>query len=331
MLTVPAVLLGILFQAVGSLPAFLCLWIAEQSLLVFAGWLTLFESIPLLQPLDHVHWTAWVFLVMGSVLALLPRGTRLRWLAVPCLVPVFAGTLLNTDEVVHIRVHDVGQGLAVTIDTPEGVVVYDTGVERVGEQVLFPSITRMGHRMIDTLIVSHNDEDHAAGVATLVRRIPVAKSFRSGCDEQRWYMAHVEFRLMSADGHVRQRNDSSCALMVSIGSFRMLIPGDVEKHGEEFLRQRLPGNVTVMVSPHHGSRTSSAPGFLNHFMHDVVVVSAGFANRFGHPHPEIVRRYRQRGMVVYTTADHGAVEVIVHKTGRYTISAARDERDYLWY
>lgn len=209
------------------------------------------------------------------------------------------------------------------------MVVYDTGVERIGEQVLYPTIVRMGHGMIDMLVVSHNDDDHAAGLATLVRRIPVATSFRSGCAEQHWRIAYVEFRLLSAGGHVREHNDSPCAMVVSVGSFRSLILGDVEKHGEERLWQRVLGNVTMMVAPHHGSRTSSAPGSLNHFMPEVVVVSAGFSNRFGHPHPEIVARYRQRGMVVYNNAEHGAVDVIVHRTGRYTISGVRDERDYL--
>ncbi|MEM7366719.1 MAG: hypothetical protein AAF525_22100, partial [Pseudomonadota bacterium] len=205
------------------------------------------------------------------------------------------------------------------------------GVASIGEQVIYPTIVRMGHRMIDTLVVSHNDDDHVGGLTTLANRIPVAQTFRAGCDDKVWRMGRVELQLLSSGNHYRQRNDSSCALMVSTRGFRMLIPGDVEARGEDFLRAQLPGKVSVMISPHHGSRTSSSPGFLNHFMPEVVVISAGYANRFGHPHPEILDRYRHRGMIIYNTAEHGAIDIRVDTEGRYEVHSARHNSDRPWY
>lgn len=334
LLTVPAMLLGVVslvIEPIEPIPAYFMMWIAERSLQVFSACLAGVGELPMLQPAGQVHWSGWLFLIAGSLVALIPRGTRLRWLAVPCLVPMFAGTPSGTDESLYIRILDVGQGLAVTIDTPSGLVVYDTGIGPVGEQVIYPTLARMGHRKIDVLVISHNDDDHAGGLSTLSKRIPIVATYRAGCSERKWQMGHVRMQLLSAGNDQPRHNDASCVLVVSMDSFRMLIPGDVEEAGERYLRSTLAQGMSVLVSPHHGSRTSSSPGFLNHFMPETVVVASGYGNRFGHPHPEILDRYHRRGMQVYNTAYHGAVDITVARTGHHTVRLARSKRQYPWH
>jgi competence protein ComEC len=86
-----------------------------------------------------------------------------------------------------------------------------------------------------------------------------------------------------------------------------------------------------MIAPHHGSLSSSSPQFLNHLSPDLVIVSAGHQNRFGHPHPLVMARYRNRGMSVLNTASSGAITLQVDGDGRYVIEEARKNQQRFWY
>ena len=65
-----------------------------------------------------------------------------------------------------------------------------------------------------------------------------------------------------------------------------------------------------MKVPHHGSAGSSSARFVEAWRPDVVIVSAGRANRFGHPAPDVVRRYLDAGAAVFNTADEGAITLV---------------------
>ena len=87
-------------------------------------------------------------------------------------------------------------------------------------------------------------------------------------------------------------------------------PGDVGREGERALRPRLePGRLTILKAPHHGSASSSTPELLDALRPAAVIFSCGRDNRFGHPHPAVVQRYRARGAAIFSTADDGAVFV----------------------
>ncbi len=62
----------------------------------------------------------------------------------------------------------------------------------------------------------------------------------------------------------------------------------------------------MLVVPHHGSRTSSSPEFLDAVRPAVAVFQAGYRNRFGHPAPDVVERYRMRGIAVVASPACGA-------------------------
>jgi len=102
----------------------------------------------------------------------------------------------------------------------------------------------------------------------------------------------------------RTRNDDSVVLRVTFGNVSLLLPGDVERAGEETLRGF---GVDVLKVPHHGSRTSSGDELLRRLGPRVAVLSVGARNHFGHPHPEVLRRYTGRGIPVYRTDRDGAV------------------------
>ena len=96
--------------------------------------------------------------------------------------------------------------------------------------------------------------------------------------------------------------------MVGIGARRVLIPGDIEAAGEDWLvRTGTDITADVLVVPHHGSRSSSSQPFLAAVRPAVTVIPVG-RNPYGHPHEEVLERYSaDPAIAVYRTDEHGSV------------------------
>src|SRR5262249_33538875 len=106
----------------------------------------------------------------------------------------------------------------------------------------------------------------------------------------------------------RVRNDDSIVLDVRIGRVSILLAGDIGAEGERaVIPLRTPASLVVLKAPHHGSATSSTPAFLAAVRPSVVVFSAGQANHFGHPAPQVVERYSAAGAAMFRTDQDGAV------------------------
>ena len=125
-------------------------------------------------------------------------------------------------------------------------------------------------------------------------------------------------------------NDHSCLLLVTGSGFAIFLTGDIELLAESVLKEKQLPEMTVISMPHHGSRTSSSPGFINHVNTDIAVVSAGYMNRFGHPDAGVLRRYTVRQVKVFNTADEGAVSILLDKAGIKEIDLARQAGKRFW-
>jgi competence protein ComEC len=111
-------------------------------------------------------------------------------------------------------------------------------------------------------------------------------------------------------GDVLAGNDASCVLAIEAGTARLLITGDIEAGVERSLLEG--GNIVgsdVVVVPHHGSRTSSSPLFVATLAPYIALISAGYHNRWDLPRPDVVRRWRDVGAEVFTTAVEGAISL----------------------
>jgi competence protein ComEC len=110
---------------------------------------------------------------------------------------------------------------------------------------------------------------------------------------------------------LKDTNDDSIVLRLSFGSNSFLLPGDITEQGEFPLAASERENLvsTVLFSPHHGSKTSSSASFLNKVSPKIVIISAGWKNRFNFPHPSIMERYKELGCDVYRTDLNGAVRI----------------------
>ncbi|MDO8273869.1 MAG: DNA internalization-related competence protein ComEC/Rec2 [Gammaproteobacteria bacterium] len=273
-----------------------------------------------------------VFACAGSLLLLMPRGWPSRWLALVMFLPLlFPQRQLLKDGVAELTVLDVGQGLAVVVQTATHVLVYDTGPRLsesfdTGSAVVFPFLRQGGLRRVDRLIVSHADNDHAGGLESVLKLLEVESIAGSTWPEEsdklanfalcergeRWVWDGVIFEILHPPGGMSYAgNDSSCVLRIEAAEQSVLLPGDIEVGAERHLLQ-LQGTALasdVLIAPHHGSRTSSSERFLEVVRPSVVLYSAGYRSQFGHPASAVVARYNALGAVPYNTALSGALSL----------------------
>ena len=266
-------------------------------------------------------------LSFAALLFLLPRGVGNRWLALPLCLPLFS-PLPDKFEPPSLKLHflDVGQGLAVVVQSRHHVLIYDTGANlspdfNIGRAVIAPYLNRLGIERVDLVVISHADNDHAGGLSGLLENIEIGAITSSGvnlgvtmaiksCYQfEGWNWDQVEFRFLGSFVDAASDNDNSCVLQIAVGKHRILLPGDIERFRERQLAIDYGDTLrsTILAAPHHGSKTSSSYAFIKMVSPEVVVFSAGYRNSFGHPHREIVARYRLSGARVLNTSDTGMI------------------------
>ena len=197
-----------------------------------------------------------------------------------------------------------------------------------GQRVLVPLLRARGDAHLDLLVLSHRDLDHVGGAAAVLATLDVdallsslepahplhaAAKRSTRCQAgQRWRWDGVEFSVLRpAVGdyarHVKS-NGMSCVIRVSGGGRSALLTGDIEREQEALLVAEHGDALRsdMLLAPHHGSRTSSSPEFLDAVAPSVAVFQAGYRNRFGHPAADVLERYRQRGIAVVASPVCGA-------------------------
>lgn len=283
---------------------------------------------------------------LGAVILLLPGGVVPRWTGLVMALPLLTAMPGIRDGELVVQVLDVGQGLAVVVESDDGLMLYDAGPrygERfdAGEQIVTPMLRQAGRRRrIDFLVVSHGDVDHAGGVSAVRRNFLAKRMFAQRgsklvaepCDDDvRLEQGDTTWTVFAARGGELDQNDRSCIVLVETPGFAVLLPGDIEAAGERMLVSRALPAVDVIVMPHHGSGSSSTPGLINKVTPDIAVVSRGYRNRFGHPDPAVLRRYFHRGVKILDTARDGAVTISWRPGAGVSVVTARGRRPRFWY
>ncbi|MGZ8240236.1 MAG: ComEC/Rec2 family competence protein, partial [Methylobacter sp.] len=87
--------------------------------------------------------------------------------------------------------------------------------------------------------------------------------------------------------------------------------------------------ANVLIAPHHGSKTSSTTTFLQVIQPDYVLIPAGYRNQFGHPHKDVLLRYRNIKVRSLNVADSGAIQ-INFRNNTFTVQSMRETESKYW-
>ncbi len=276
------------------------------------------------------------------------RYLAMRWaglLAVSALAVVLGITAwIMRPAPMVITMLDVGQGSAIHLRTPAGAdLLLDGGGSRrtgstfdIGEDILVPYLIRRGAARVEVVASSHPDTDHLQGLEAVIKRLPVQLVITPGAglfgDGYLSWLSLVQDRKVPAvevgpgsrvavDPWVevsilgplpglKGDNNNSLVVKAVYRNFSILFTGDIEQEAMAALvasGQDLQS--TLMVLPHHGSRTGLYEPFLAAVNPQAVIVQAGANNPYGHPAPEVLEFWQRRGVPVYRTDLHGAVTV----------------------
>ncbi len=222
----------------------------------------------------------------------------------------------------------------------------DNSSFNVGERIIAPFLWRKKIRSVDTLILSHPESDHLNGLIYIARHFNIKNVWTN--NESRNTKGYAKFMEVIARENIplpvfenmprrhridgvqldflyppqnflklkknqkwRNTNNNSLVVKVSLKSISFLFPGDIMAEAEEEL-VHLAGHQlssTVLVAPHHGSKTSSSKIFLNAVNPEVVVVSSGRSGRFKLPHHAVLKQYENHGYKIWRTNASGAIRL----------------------
>ncbi|MBB5393491.1 MULTISPECIES: DNA internalization-related competence protein ComEC/Rec2 [unclassified Herbaspirillum] len=323
------------------LPAFAAEWVLQvphQLLVWLAGFLGWLEALPFAvweTPLPS--W--WMFLLAlgGTLLVLAPRGWPARWLGVFGWLPLILNAPGTPAEgTMRVTAFDIGQGMGLLVETPGHRLLYDTGPYYTPQsdgatRVLLPYLRARGIDRIDRLVISHSDIDHSGGALSLLKGVRIDSVYSSLAEGspivkaapshqrcvagQSWNWDGIGFTMLHPVPAIYEStkwkpNALSCVLKVQIGRQSILLAGDVEAIQEDqmlngAMAEQLPS--TVLLAPHHGSKTSSTEPFLRAVRPEVAIFQVGYRNRFNHPNPEVFERYQRLGIRRLRTDESGAV------------------------
>ena len=269
--------------------------------------------------------------VLGGVALVLPWQWSMRLLGVPLLLPVLLWRApVPAAGQFELLAADIGQGNAVLVRTANHALLYDAGPRYslesdAGHRVLAPLLQALQVRL-DTVVLSHRDMDHVGGASAVLTQQPQAtvissieadnplqtqRAIQRCVAGQHWEWDGVAFDILhpqDADYDTPAKSNAmSCVLRISNGAQTALLVGDIEQPQEaRLMEQGANLKATVLLVPHHGSKTSSSGAFLDTVAPQTAIVQSGYRNRFGHPAPLVLERYQERSITVVDSPHCGA-------------------------
>ncbi|MBW1820271.1 MAG: DNA internalization-related competence protein ComEC/Rec2 [Deltaproteobacteria bacterium] len=226
----------------------------------------------------------------------------------------------------------------------DGGGFYDNSVFDMGARVIAPFLWRKKIKTVDTLILSHPNSDHLNGLIYIARHFNVKSVWAN--DEKRSTRGYKKFMKVIKEKNIempnfkdmprtckingvaleilypkrdfldkrkkdkwRDTNNNSLVVKANFGKYSFLLPGDIMKNAERELVSMVGENLasTVLIAPHHGSKSSNSDLFLDKVNPEYILISSGWKNRFHFPHPSVLKRYAGLGCKIFRTDINGAI------------------------
>jgi len=281
-----------------------------------------------------IYIVAWLVFLYILLMVFLKSKKKHPWIFTGCLLVGLAAAVTfswlehKTDEY-SITALDVGQGQCLILQKDDRFYMVDCGGDSGSEAAnrAAQHLKSQGVFRIDGLIITHYDEDHAGGAAELLGRIPADQIYLPLIEEEHDILAELTVSygdqivwvdqivtLKSDDLTIipseqgEDSNESSLCILFQPENCDILITGDRSFEGEKELMETvdLP-DLEILVAGHHGSKTSTSWELLSETRPEVVIISVGANNRYGHPTWETLERLDLFGCEVYRTDLKGTV------------------------
>jgi competence protein ComEC len=303
----------------------------------------------------------WAVALAGVAIAwlLAPAGWPLRWVAGAWLLPALAWPPDRpAPGALWVTALDVGQGMALVLETARTTLVFDTGPRQgadvdAGARVIIPYLRSRGIDRLGLLVISHLDADHSGGAISLLDSVQVERVLTSvapahellrsargvqRCEQgQQLRVGDLALTVLSPPASLYElpratTNARSCVVQARIGASRVLLTGDVPARQEAAMVAAYGAALSsqLMVAPHHGSRSSSSEALIQAVRPTWASVQAGYRSRFGHPHPLVLWRYRQAGVRVVRSDWSGAARWRFDVDGSSTLEQWRLDHGRYW-
>jgi competence protein ComEC len=263
-----------------------------------------------------------------------------KWLAFIPLSTLFINYITEKKPQWQLHVFDVGHGLMVLIEKENRALIYDFGPSYFNRfsrtrSILLPYI-KANNLIVATAVLSHEDNDHAGGVEHFIEA-----GFKSSFKQFHPHDIQNGCKVMVADfyglkvqsfktARFGNENDDSCVVKVSSKIHSVLLTGDISKQRERaLLLQGDSLDSTVMLSPHHGSDTSSSTAFINKVSPKVVIHSSAYRGQWQFPKTAVIARYNKINALQYITGEKGQITVNFY-SDYIDVITAREQESY-WF
>ncbi|MBF0418836.1 MAG: DNA internalization-related competence protein ComEC/Rec2 [Magnetococcales bacterium] len=314
------------------------------SLEVYASWVTTVSSWPFAwqRTPGPALWGISCSVALFAASYVIPWKRSRRWLVGLGIVALFWPRWGPTPGRLHVACLDVGQAQAVVMRDPQNRwMIIDAGGAasprfNVGESLVSSYLWHYDVRKLERIVISHPQSDHMSGVAALMRNFPVRELWLGSFPEleqtNQTYrdvihlaegkgvtIHRIDQEMQREDGVTFwakfpipsgriKDNDHSLVVMVAMGRQHFLFPGDLEAKGERWFIAHDPfDEYSVVIAPHHGSKSSSTRDFIAKTQAQNIVFSSDAHGRNHLPHPDVLARWQQSGATVWRTDQQGTV------------------------
>ncbi len=286
-------------------------------------------------PLARPSGVTLVLASLACVALLAPMPLRGRPLFALGIVPLLStpGEHPRPGEL-WLSAFDVGQGMAVLIESDGRRLLYDAGPSHGSDseaatRIILPYLRSRGIDHVDALVVSHLDKDHSGGALEVTRKLhpdwiassverPFLEREHLPCREgQQWQWGQGAYRFLhppevNTTAVRSSTNARSCVLVLQHPLVSLMLPGDLEKAQEKRLLETYGSGslrADVLLAPHHGSASSSSAAFLDAVAPRWAIFQVGYRNRFRHPNDQVLLRYQARSVEVLRSDHHGFIQM----------------------